>query len=405
MPSESTASKTGVGSRGRSILVFSPTCNPVYDARLLKLCAYLTSSGWTVRLMWVQGSGDTMPTLPHYAQACPCVVPGRVFRDEPDSIRSLIKLLRTVGYVSRTLRREEPSFVYVSGLSSLVVTAPYFVLHRRVRLVYDAVEYSLGQHEGVGRSHKSLRQRLVISGIVVMEEWASRRAVAIVHTNRWRRRLFEHSHAAAKAKSFILENLHDRSLDAIAGDLPSSATMTVGYVGVINTGRGLGLLVESLRFLPAEYVVTIAGTGSEEERAAVLKHAEEMGVAGRVNLMPPTPYWELQRVCRTFTCGALLIEDTCLNNRYCSPNKIFDFIAAACPSVVTGVPPLRELVRSWGIGIVVSQPVDPASVAAAVREICEHHAAFQHRCILASDRFDWSTQHGTVDSIVNLAFK
>lgn len=400
MPAESTASKTDEGRRARNILVFSPNRNPLHDSRLLRLCAYLAGSGWAVRLMWVQGSIDRIPILPVYAQACPCVVPGRFFRDEPGKVRRLIKLLRTTWYVARALRREKSPFLWVSGLSSLALTAPYLVLHWRVRFVYDAREYSLGQHDCIGRNRKSIRQRLMICGIVTTEQWASRRAVAIVHTNRWRRRLFEHSHIVARAKSFIVENLHCRSLDDIGEEPPSSTAVIVGYVGLMSPGRGLDLLVESLRLLPSDYNVTIVGPGTEEQEAAILRHAENIGVEGRVSLVSAVPYWELQRVCRTFTCGTLLIEDSCLNNRYCSPNKIFDFIAAGCPSVVTGVPPLRDLVRSFGIGIVVPEPIDAANVAVAIRRIVENHALFHRSCVLASDNMDWMTQSRTVDRIM-----
>lgn len=379
--------------------MFSPSRTPLHDSRLLRLCAYLTDSGWAVRFMWVQGSVDKIPALPAYVQACPCIVPGRFFRDEPGKVRRLVNLLRTTRFVARSLSQEKSLSLWVSGLSSLVLVAPYLAMHRRVRFVYDAREYSLGQHEYVGRNHKSVRQRLIICGTVVMEQWASRRAVAIVHTNRWRRRLFEYSHVVARAKSFVVENLHYRRLDDAGEDPPCSVATTVGYVGALGLGRGLNLLVESLRFLPPEYNVIIVGTGTGQERAAVLRHAEDTGVAGRVNVIPAVPYWELQRVCRTFTCGALLIEDNCLNNRYCSPNKIFDFIAAGCPSVVTGVPPLRDLVLSLGIGVVVPQPVDATAVAAAIRRIVEDHASFHHRCVVASDSLDWMTQSGTVDRI------
>ncbi len=402
MTAKSTSPKTDTGRHGKSILVFSPSRTPLHDSRLLRLCAYLTGSGWTVRFMWVQGSLDRIPTLPAYAQACPCIVPGRFFRDEPGKVRRLVNLLRTTRLVARALSQETSLSLWVSGLSSLVLVAPYLAMHRRVRFVYDAREYSLGQHEYVGRNHKSVRQRLIICGTVVMEQWASRRAVAIVHTNRWRRRLFEYSHVVARAKSFVVENLHCRSLDDAGEDLPCSAATTVGYVGALGLGRGLNLLVESLRFLPPEYSVTIVGTGTGQERATVLRHAEDTGVAGRVNVMPAVPYWELQHVCRTFACGALLIEDNCLNNRYCSPNKIFDFITAGCPSVVTGVPPLRNLALSLGIGVVVPPPVDAAAVAAAIRRIVEDHATFHHRCVVASDSLDWMTQSATIDRIADL---
>lgn len=402
MTAKSTSSGTDAGRHGKGILVFSPSRTPLHDSRLLRLCAYLAGSGWAVRFMWVQGSVDRIPALPAYVQACPCIVPGHFFRDEPGRVRRFVNLLRTIRLVTRALRQEPSVSLWVSGLSSLVLVAPYLVVHRRVRFVYDAREYSLGQHEYVGRNHKSVRQRLVICGTVIMEQWASRRAVAIVHTNRWRRRLFEYSHVVAQAKSFVVENLHCRSLDDLGVDLRRPAATTVGYVGALGSGRGLNLLVESLRFLPPEYSVTIVGTGTEQERAEILRHSEDAGVSGRVSVEPAVPYWELQRVCRTFTCGALLIEDDCLNNRYCSPNKIFDFIAAGCPSVVTGVPPLRELVLSQGIGVVVPRPVDAAAVAAAIRRIVEDRASFHHRCVVASDSLDWMTQSATIDGIAAL---
>jgi len=379
--------------------VLSPSRSPLHDSRSLRLCAYLTGSGWTVGLMWVQGSADRIPALPAYVQACPCIVPGRYFRDEPGRVGRLINLFRTTRFVARALSQEQSPSLWVSGLSSVVLAAPYLIVHPRVRFVYDAREYSLGQHEFVGRNRKSVRQRLIICATVVMEQLASRRATAIVHTNHWRRRLFEYSHAVARAKSFVVENLHCRSLDAASEGLSCPAVATVGYVGALGAGRGLNLLVESLRFLPPEYNVTIVGTGTGQERTAVLRYAEDIGVAGRVNVMPAVPYWELQRVCRTFTCGALLIEDNCLNNRYCSPNKIFDFIAAGCPSVVTGVPPLRELVLTLGIGIVVSQPVDAVAVADAIRKIVDDRASYHDRCVEASHGLDWTIQSGTVDRI------
>jgi glycosyltransferase involved in cell wall biosynthesis len=270
-----------------------------------------------------------------------------------------------------------------------------------VRLVYDAREYVLGTHECVGRSHKSVHQRVVIAGVLAVEEWASRRAVAVVHTNRWRRRLFEHSHGVVKGKSLVLENLHARAIDDVALIQPDMGR-TVGYVGAPSvTDHHLSLLLEALSLLPSDYSLTIVGTGTAEQRAAVTKHAIDLGMQTRLMFIEGVPCWELQNIFRTFTCGIVLMDDDCLNNRYCSTNKVFDFIAAGCPVIVTEVPPLRLLVQSRQVGCVVS-PVDPVGLAAAIEKVVENHKFFQGRCTAASGDLDWLTQSSTVDSIVNM---
>jgi len=388
---------------GKTILVFSPRRNPSHDSRLLKLCAYLASCHCTVRLMWLQRQVDETPALPDYVEAVPCVTTHPHFRHERGFFGKLENALDAEWCVTKALTREEPQSLWVSGLVPLVLVMPYLLAHSRVRFVYDAREYVLGQQKCVGRRRKLLRERLMIQAILSVEEWASRQAVAVVHTNRWRRRLFEHSHLAAKTKLVIIENLHCSSMDS-GGVAPAPAAATVGYVGGMAGERGLNLLVDALGLLPATHSVTIVGTGTNEERAAIMNHARDVGAAARLNFIAAVPYWELQSICRTFTCGVLLIEDDCLNNRYCSPNKVFDYVAAGCPLVVTGVPPLTELTRSLGIGIAVSQPVDAKSVAAAIRSVIENRAVFHSRCTEAADTLDWSTQRGTIDSIVAMFY-
>ena len=134
----------------------------------------------------------------------------------------------------------------------------------------------------------------------------------------------------------------------------------------------------------------------------IMKHAEDIGVLPRVTFLPDVPYWGLQSLCRTFSCGVLLIDDRRLNDRYCSPSKIFDYIAAQCPIVVSTVPPLTELSQSRGVGVVVSKRLDVPAVAAAVMTVVGNHALFQARCAAASADLDWHIQGSVVDTVVGL---
>lgn len=388
--------------KGWRLLIMSPSRNPVHDSRGLRLSSYLSENGWLVGLMWVQSSSDAKPELPEYVKASPCIVRSRFFRDESGRTRRIVSFLKTLWVSYRVLNTQSPEFLWISGFSSLVLATPYIVRHRGVRFVYDAREFSLGQHEYVGKKHKSFVQRLTIEAILAIEQWASRNAAAIIHTNKWRKRLFGYLHPIACEKSFVIENLHDGTLDVAYQSPPHASTIAVGYVGALGEGRGLYLLLDALQLLPPEYGVTIVGTGSESEKARLLGYALQQHVEGRLELVDAVPYWKLQDLCRTFSCGVLLIEDNCLNNRYCSPNKIFDFIAASCPSVMTDVPPLRYLAGSWGIGVTLAAPVTPRAVAAAIQKAVETRDLFRQRCDMAAQNLEWRTQSGTVEGVLTL---
>jgi len=118
------------------------------------------------------------------------------------------------------------------------------------------------------------------------------------------------------------------------------------YQGVLNKGRGLEMLIESMVHLK-EYQLIIAGSGDIEDK---LKHiaaehkADNVVFAGRI---PPD-------VLHALTCKAILgfslEEDMGLNYRYALPNKIFDYIQAGVPVFVSNLPEMRAIVEAYEVG-------------------------------------------------------
>jgi glycosyltransferase involved in cell wall biosynthesis len=60
-----------------------------------------------------------------------------------------------------------------------------------------------------------------------------------------------------------------------------------------------------------------------------------------------------------------------LNNRYCSPNKLFEFLAAGVPFVCNELPFLRAIIDAYGCGMVTDLS-EPETAAAAILSIVEH---------------------------------
>jgi glycosyltransferase involved in cell wall biosynthesis len=64
--------------------------------------------------------------------------------------------------------------------------------------------------------------------------------------------------------------------------------------------------------------------------------------------------------------GVSLLQDTCENHRLALPNKVFEYVAAGVPVVVSDLPELRRLVTDHDLGWTVDG-ADSQALAAALQ--------------------------------------
>ena len=74
-------------------------------------------------------------------------------------------------------------------------------------------------------------------------------------------------------------------------------------------------------------------------------------------------------MCMTAACdaGVIPIVGSCLSYVYAAPNKLFEDMMAGIPVVASDLPDMAAIVRREGVGTLITDPEDPAAVAAAVR--------------------------------------
>ena len=119
--------------------------------------------------------------------------------------------------------------------------------------------------------------------------------------------------------------------------------------GGLSAGRNLDTLVESMRHVnDPEVVLIILGDG-------LLKHKLEdkaQAVPGRIFFHPAVSQDQLLNLTASADAGVIPYLANCLNNYYCTPNKLFEFIAAGIPVLATDLPEIRKLVSGYEIGLV-----------------------------------------------------
>jgi glycosyltransferase involved in cell wall biosynthesis len=166
------------------------------------------------------------------------------------------------------------------------------------------------------------------------------------------------------------------------------STRIILYTGVIRRDRGLLEAIAALREV-ADAVLVVVGYGPDTERLADARRA--LGVADRVFVLPAVPPGELPRMCQGADVGLITLKNVCLNNYYAAPGKLYDYLMAGLPVLVSDFPGLRTIAER-GAGVAVD-PENPAQIARALNRILADDALRrmmgQRARELAETEYNW----------------
>jgi glycosyltransferase involved in cell wall biosynthesis len=137
------------------------------------------------------------------------------------------------------------------------------------------------------------------------------------------------------------------------------------YQGALNIGRGLENMISAMKYLDA-FQLHIFGDGDIAGRLLAL--CKELQLEGRVEFRGRLPFRELKPYTRQASLGISLEEDMGLNYRYALPNKLFDYIQAGIPVLVSALPEMQSIIEEYQIGQVLKER-DPEKLALQVNEM------------------------------------
>jgi glycosyltransferase involved in cell wall biosynthesis len=137
------------------------------------------------------------------------------------------------------------------------------------------------------------------------------------------------------------------------------------YQGSLNLGRGLELAIESMLYLE-NTELWILGDGDINTRLVGM--VADLGLNGKVEFKGKVPIEQLWQYTARADVGISLEEDMGLNYQYSLPNKLFDYIQARIPVIVSDLPEMRTIVENYRIGEVLRERT-PKRLAEMIREI------------------------------------
>ena len=220
-------------------------------------------------------------------------------------------------------------------------TLPAVFLASRLKnkvVVYDSHEYFTEVPELVGRTTvKGIWERMEAS-LLPRVRFASTVSSSIAHA-------YKQKYGITME---IIRNLPVRKV--LTADIltrSQSKPYTILYQGALNKGRGLELAIRAMKFMP-EATLKIIGTGDIEDELKQL--VVNLNLTGIVHFTGRIKAEDLLPITAGADLGISLEEDLGLSYRYALPNKVFDYIQAQIPVLVSDLPEMSHLIAMFGVG-------------------------------------------------------
>lgn len=135
------------------------------------------------------------------------------------------------------------------------------------------------------------------------------------------------------------------------------------YAGAHGKANGLYYVLEAAKLLTDRADIAFALIGDGHEKPALRQRAEELGLAN-VKFLDLVPKSDLPGVLAACDIGLMILRDVG-EPRPVTPNKIFDYMFAALPSIVNFRGPTIDMVQADRTGVF-ADPQEPAQLARAV---------------------------------------
>jgi glycosyltransferase involved in cell wall biosynthesis len=167
------------------------------------------------------------------------------------------------------------------------------------------------------------------------------------------------------------------------------------YQGAINIGRGLELMIDTMEFLE-NCIFVVIGYGDIYKE--LVKKVEIKNLSHRIHFLGKIPPSELHKLTPLANLGLSIEEDLGLNYRFALPNKIFDYIQAEVPILVSNLPEMKMIPLNYNVGEVIKNR-KPTELAKQIEKLLEKD--FSDNLKKAKKELIWEKQEEKLISIFN----
>ncbi len=182
-----------------------------------------------------------------------------------------------------------------------------------------------------------------------------------------------------------------RPSDRLIDEFFQRSQHTIIYQGALNIGRGIDLMIEAMQYvLHTSFVIVGDGDCSKQLKQLVYKYnlGERVFFPGRI--LPELLLFYTKKA----SLGISIEENMGLNYYYALPNKLFDYIHAQIPVLVSPFPEMKKIVDTYEIGTFIRDR-NPKTLAKQVNDILNDNnlrGQWKKNLLTASQELCWEKE-------------
>lgn len=185
---------------------------------------------------------------------------------------------------------------------------------------------------------------------------------------------------------------------AMAPTVPVAASSSHGalraywFSQTIGLDRGLQSFIHAMARAGTHVSLDIRGSNRWGHGDTLLAEARALGLGDRVRLLPTEPPGAMVRLAAGYDLGLSLETEVTQSRRLCLTNKIFTYLLAGIPVMMSDTPAQRELGAQLAAAASVISLADPQGMAMALDRLARPEVlgqARQEAWRLGRERYNW----------------
>ncbi len=296
----------------------------------------------------------------------------------------IINLLRSIGFNIQAGKKiaNDTDVVICHDLTSLY--AGYIAKKRNplIKLIYDCNELAVERFKGIKKVvyTKILKICLPLCDI-------------ILHANKQRQNYFVNKHDLPISRNYTIYNFPAIDYSFFQKKQVKEIVKII-YLGAIIPNRYHKELIECFNYLPKKYHLDIIGFGKNSMVSDLKKSIKRKNL----NILSAVPNNKIPGLLRKYHIGLIFYRPVNLNNYYCAPNKIYEYLLNGLCVVSNDLPALAEIIVQRKVGVCIDK-VESSYLKKAIEEIVDNN----YFANLSSDlniKYNWEKQESLLQELV-----
>jgi len=331
----------------------------VTDQRVHKVCQTLHDNGYEILLIGAKKKGSLpLDNRDYSARRINLLFQKKIFFFVEFNIQLFIKLL--------FIRAD----IFL-GNDLDVMPATFFAARcRRKKIVYDTHEYYMAM---AGLDNKVIRKKIWKT----IESYIFPRLRYIYTISDSFCDLYRRDYNKELKTVRNVPYLHDKNqavypelMKKIDAVIPKDRHLLIFQGAGINPHRGAEELVLAMKYLdPEKYHLLIVGGG--DIFSLIGKMIDQYKLQTIITIIPKVPFAVLRHITGQADLGMSLDKSANLNHRFGLPNKIFDYIHAGVPVLVSRLVEPEKIVNDYQVGTFIENH-EPKHIASCIENVFEH---------------------------------